>query len=226
MQLSFFFCINTLTRAWIIALGIRSRLAKYRRNNAGKDLFYCITSIINRGYHDATDTLPLTPFQSINRNNPIIKTNYNSSQSICANHADIHGALINCRSVVNKTEDIKLELVNTNLDLGVLMETWIKEGDTITSTRLCPDGYKSSIPRHDRVDGGMAIIYKGKFNSTKPLVNHIIQWNPLALVSRLVTGYLISLQYTGLWIPIYWSSVMNSPIYLNITSIQVVNCYY
>ena len=34
------FCIDTPTRAWIIALGIRSRPAKYRRNRAGKDLFY------------------------------------------------------------------------------------------------------------------------------------------------------------------------------------------
>ena len=58
-----------------------------------------------------------------------------------------------------------LEIVNNNLDLCVLIETWIQEDDTMTSTRLCPDGYKSlSIPRHDKIGGGIAILYKSKFN--------------------------------------------------------------
>ena len=93
-----------------------------------------------------------------------IITKGNSSQSTCANHADIQGALINCRLAVNKTQDIQFELVNNNLDLCALIETWMKEGDTITSTRLCPHGYKSlSIPRHDKVGGDIAIVYKSKF---------------------------------------------------------------
>ena len=164
-----FFCIDTLTRAWIIALGIRSRPAKYRRNRAGKYLFYHITSIINRGHRGAANTLPSTSLKAINRNNLItIKTNDNSSQSTCANHANIHSALINCRSVTNKTQDIQLELVNNNLEFRIPIETWIKEDDTITSTRLCPNGYKLlSIPRHDKVGGGSAIIYKSKFNVSK-----------------------------------------------------------
>ena len=34
-----------------------------------------------------------------------------------------------------------------------------------TYIRLCPNGYKSlSIPRHDKVGGCIAIIYKSKFN--------------------------------------------------------------
>ena len=79
------FCISTLTRAWIIALGIRPRPVKYRRNRAGKDLFYHITFMINRGHQGATNTLPSTPFHAINRNNLItIKTKDNSSQSTCS----------------------------------------------------------------------------------------------------------------------------------------------
>ena len=164
------FCIDTLTRAWIIALGIKSRPAKYRRNRAGKDLFYHINSIVNRGQPDVTNALPSTPFHAINKNNLLtIKIKDNSWQSTCANHAEIHIALINCRSVVNKSQDIQLELVNNNnLDLYVLTEIWLKEDDTITSTRLCPDGYKSlSIPRHDKVGEGIAIIHKGKVNISK-----------------------------------------------------------
>ena len=46
----------------------------------------------------------------------------------------------------------------------------MKENDIITSTRLCPNGYKLlSIPRHDKVGGGIAIIYKIKFNVSKTM---------------------------------------------------------
>ena len=77
----------------------------------------------------------------------------------------IHSAVINCRSVVNKTQEIQLELGNNNLDLCILTETWIKEGNTITPTRLCPNGYKSlSISRQDKVVGGIVIVYKSQIN--------------------------------------------------------------
>ena len=51
------------------------------------------------------------------------------------------------------------------MDLCILTETWIKEGDTITPSRLCPKGYKSlSISRQDKVGGGIAIVYKSELN--------------------------------------------------------------
>ena len=56
-------------------------------------------------------------------------------------------------------------MVKNNLDLCILTETWIKEGDTITPTRLCPKGYKSlSISRQDKAGGGIAIVYKSELN--------------------------------------------------------------
>ena len=67
--------------------------------------------------------------------------------------------------MVNKTQEIQLELVLNNLDLCILTETWIKEGDTITPTRLCPSGYKSlSISRHGKIGSVIAIVYKSKLN--------------------------------------------------------------
>ena len=51
------------------------------------------------------------------------------------------------------------------MDLCILTETWIKEGDTITPTRICPSGYKSlSISRHDKIGSGIAIVYNSKLN--------------------------------------------------------------
>ena len=87
------------------------------------------------------------------------------SQPTLALQDDLHSALINCRSVINKTQEIQLKLVKNNLDLYILTETWIKEGNTITPTRLCPHGYKSlSISRQDKVGGGIAIVHKCELN--------------------------------------------------------------
>ena len=46
-----------------------------------------------------------------------------------------------------------------------LTETWIKEGNTVTPTRLCPKGYKSlSISRHDKIGHGIATVSKSELN--------------------------------------------------------------
>ena len=128
-----------------------------------KLIHYHITSLICRQYCGSIHRRAATP---VNWNNLIsIKTIHNSLQPTLPYRADLHSALINCRSVVNKTQEIQLELVNNSLDLCILTKTWIKECDTITPTRLCPNGYKSlSISRQDRVGGGIAIVYKSDLN--------------------------------------------------------------
>ena len=64
-------------------------------------------------------------------------------------------------SIVNKTADFKVELIEHNLDVCALAETWIKEGDNTTAIQLCPDGYSSmSIPRAGRIGMGIAIVHK------------------------------------------------------------------
>ena len=72
----------------------------------------------------------------------------------------IQCAPVNCRSAVNKTSEIKLEIVQSHLDLFVLTETWIRDDDTLTETQICPPGYKAvSIPHPGRTGGGIAFIY-------------------------------------------------------------------
>ena len=69
--------------------------------------------------------------------------------------------LINCRSVVKKTADLKVELADHNLHGCVLTETWVKEGDDMTPNQLCLKGYSiAAVPRVDRAGGGIALIYK------------------------------------------------------------------
>ena len=161
------FCIDTPFRAWIIALGIRARPARFR-SRAGKNLFYHIASITHRQHQDVIHRRAVTLVHAVNWNNLLfIKTRDNSLQlqSTSALQEDLHSSLINCRSAINKTQEIQLELVNNNLNLCILTETWMKEDDTITPTRLCPSVYKSlSISRHNRVGGDIATVYKSIFN--------------------------------------------------------------
>ena len=162
------FHIDTPVRALIISLGFRSSPVKFRRGRAGKNLFYHIATTTHRQHYEAHYTRACRPLQAVNWNNLLsIKIRHNSlqSQSILAHQEDLSGALINCRSVINKTQEIQRELIRNNLDLCILTETWIKEGDTITPTRLCPKGYKSlSISRQDKIGGGVAIVYKSELN--------------------------------------------------------------
>ena len=162
------FHIDTPIRAWLIALGIRARPVSFWRSRAGKNLFYHIASLTCRQHFEVIHRRAVTPVHAVNWNNLLlIKARHNSlqSQPTLAFQEDLHSVLINCTSVVNKTQEIQLKLVNNNLDLCILTETWIKEGDTITPTRLCLNGYKSlSISRQDKVGGGIAIVYKSKFN--------------------------------------------------------------
>ena len=165
-----FFHINTPIRAWIIALGIRARPSTFRRSRAGRNLFYHIASITYRWHCNLTHRSPTTPVHTVNQYNLLLNKTINNcsklqSPVLPAPQKDLHSALINCRSVVNKTQDIQLELVLNNLDLCILTETWIKEDDTTTPSRLCPSGYKAlSISRHGRIGGGIATVYENDLN--------------------------------------------------------------
>ena len=160
------FHIDTPVRAWIISLGIRSSPVKFRRGRAGKNLFYHIATTTHRQHCEANYTRACRPLRAVNWNN-LLKIRHNSlqSQPILTHQEDLSGALINCRSVINKTQEVQLKLIRNKLDLCILTETWIKEGDTVTPTRLCPKGYKSlSIYRHDKIGGGIAIVFKSELN--------------------------------------------------------------
>ena len=62
---------------------------------------------------------------------------------------------------MNKTADFKVGLMEHNLDVCPLTETWIREGNNTIAIQLCPGGYSSvSIPRGGRIGGGIAIVHK------------------------------------------------------------------
>ena len=127
---------------------------------------------------------------------------------------DLHSALINCRSVVNKTQDIQLELVHNNLDLCILTETWIREDDTTTPGRLCPIATRQCLS----LDMAEPVVVlplsiRTTLTSTSQRASHLKQWNQPASVLTLVLKQLASLQYTDHRIPMHWSFAMNLPTY-------------
>ena len=82
-------------------------------------------------------------------------------------------AHINCRSVVNKEEELQIFIDNLNPDILCLTETWMDE--SVPKGSHIPTGYK--IIRKDRTElfhqkykvnkgGGIAILYKAHLNVT------------------------------------------------------------
>lgn len=81
--------------------------------------------------------------------------------------------LLNSRSIRNKTLLIKDFVVDHNIDLLALTETWLRQGDedqTVVN-EICPSGYNLlHVPRVSRAGGGVALMYKRCFKIIeKPL---------------------------------------------------------
>ena len=110
-----YFHLDQQIHSRIIALGIRSKLRKYRRSRGGRNHFYKILSIVSVSQKT-------TPF-----NKTQLRTVDNCILCSLPKHAAEHhqmtqshsynGLLINCRSAANKTECIQEEITEANAAL-------------------------------------------------------------------------------------------------------------
>ena len=143
------FSLETSTTSWIIALGIRSHHRKYRQSRGGKKLFHRIHTVVSNNHDTQTRITDRNAFNNEN----IIKIQCKTVQLLPTNKEqhNIHCGLVNCRSIVNKTQAIQDEIGKCKLDICALMETWIKPEDNITHIAISPLGYKAiSIPRTNK----------------------------------------------------------------------------
>ena len=70
-------------------------------------------------------------------------------------------ATINCESCNNKTADLVDYVIEKDLEVCCLTETWLREDNSLTPLHLCPVGYNiCSFPRQCRIGGGVAVVYK------------------------------------------------------------------
>ena len=132
------FHLNQLIRSNIIDLGIkRQPLNKtIGRSRAGTRLFHRIRTVIgNRSecvsVHNSvgprsSNLIPLNTATAYQRE---------SSKS----HKIFH---INVRSIMNKISQFHQYILDGNIDICAITETWIREDDEFNGREVAPDGYK------------------------------------------------------------------------------------
>ena len=112
---------------------------------------------INKRFSDKLS--PSTRFRGVNHNN-LIRPNL----SISCNHGKtLQLGLLNARSVRNKSLSIADLIIDRKLDILAITETWLKGDitDNVIVGELVPSGYSIlSVPRTDRVGGGVALIFR------------------------------------------------------------------
>ena len=104
----------------MISLCIRAQLRLYRRFRGGKHLFHRILSIVINQGQDIH-----TPGCGFDKCNFALA----NKEFITETESSIHCAMVNCRSVVDKTQTIEVEIATHNIILCALTETWLKQGN-------------------------------------------------------------------------------------------------
>ena len=183
------FSLDNITRSKIIALGIRKqRYYIYQRSRDGRNLFHFIDALINKVENGQSIAKTNISLRAINHSNLItIGAEPNNS---CTKWSEpklfaTQCALINCRSVVNKTVELKTYIITNNLDVCILTKTWIRMDDSINEVQMCPTVYKVySVPRKDRSGEGIAVIYRDSIPITE---NSVYDYMSMECVDFTVT---------------------------------------
>ena len=125
------------TRTRIISLGIRRQRRSYRQFRAGTNLFYRIHQrVTDRLRHVKNERSPnLTLLKQIPPTTEIHKIFYLSH--------------VNARSIANKVDQFRIEVLDRDIDACAITETWIKQDDIDSITNdIPPIRYKIQLPDH------------------------------------------------------------------------------
>ena len=162
------FKIDKATRVRIIVLGIRKTPIghPYRWSLAGRNLFYKICKIVTKTLERSKQLKCISPTNLIT----VSLTKRMNSTWMSLAH-------INARSIVNKIQPFQQCILDQNIDICAVTETWIKEDDIdIITKEIPPPGY--NILLHQHMDGrsgaGLGMVYKDyiTISSNKVTKNH------------------------------------------------------
>ena len=72
---------------------------------------------------------------------------------------------LNCQSICNKTDEVLRHIMNTDVDLCFLQETFMSENHTAILGEVKKLGFKIlSVPRNKGAHGGLGLVYKPHIN--------------------------------------------------------------
>ena len=147
------FHLETDTRVNIISFRMRKHFKPYRRSRAGRRTIPL--TIVSQHIIKARST----KCNAISLDNLTCIPKCACDKEQCS-QSSLNCALLNCRSNVNKTQDLHIELKQNKVDICALTETWIQSDDTITIYSMCPQGHTTiSVPRKDKQVGGIALVH-------------------------------------------------------------------
>ena len=91
----------------------------------------------------------------------LININVDKPSADCFAPSNFTVSVMNARSVRNKTLIIKDFVVDNNVDVLAITETWLRSGDDVIIGELIPSGYcLSECPRVGGAGGGVGLLYK------------------------------------------------------------------
>ena len=104
-----------------------------------------------------------------------ITTNVWHSNSIRDTANMMHLCLLNVRSINNKAMAVKDLVVDHDVDILAMTETWLRAGnhDDIAMGTLCPNSYRFlHVPRPQGRGGGVGLLFKDslEINSSAPVL--------------------------------------------------------
>ena len=85
----------------------------------------------------------------------------------CSAHVSfkLRFCILNTQSIRNKTSHFSDFVIDNDLDLVAISETWLKPGDDLITAELTPSGFSfQHIPRENKAGGGVGLLYKSSMS--------------------------------------------------------------
>ena len=162
------FTLPVPTRSWIIALCVCKCHASrpYRRSRAGSTLFQKIhLHIMHRErMHNSQPGI-------VSSNLCNIKCTNWGLDSSKANFLNL--AQVNARSICITIESFHQHIIEQEVNICAIMDTWLRNEDDLATRQIQPEGYKVlSYPRQGRTGGGIALVHHNHINIMDLETNH------------------------------------------------------
>ena len=111
-------------------------------------------------------------------------------------------ATVNARSIKGKSSELLQHVLETNIDLCVISETWLKaDGDDVIRGELLQEGFCfNDVPREDRKGGGLALLYR---NNLKVSVCPYKEYRSFECVEWKISNQTLIFSVFGIYRPPY-----------------------